>query len=45
MAAIALGYLGDPGSMGPEMKEREMAPRQRKPLADLAFGSSWGDSW
>jgi nitroreductase len=41
-AAIALGYLGEPGDLGDEqMIQREVAPRNRKPLSEFVF-SDWG---
>jgi nitroreductase len=42
MAAIALGYRGDPATLTDELQERETAPRQRRPLRDLVMGSTWG---
>jgi nitroreductase len=40
--AIAVGYLGDPEALPEKLKERELAPRQRKPIEDIAFTSTWG---
>jgi nitroreductase len=41
--AVALGYLDTPEKL-PEggMRDQEIAPRQRKPLAELAYGPHWG---
>jgi nitroreductase len=36
----AIGYLGDPGTLPDTLREREEAPRSRKPLEELVF-SSW----
>lgn len=41
-AFVALGYAGSPDSLPEGLREREMAPRQRKPLSELTFGSRWG---
>jgi nitroreductase len=41
VAAVALGYLGDPQALPAPLKERELLPRQRKPLNDLVFGGQW----
>jgi nitroreductase len=41
-AAIALGYQDDPETLGnDELIKRELAPRNRKPLDEIAF-SAWG---
>jgi nitroreductase len=42
VAAIALGYPGDPGLLPPPLRERQLAPRQRKPLEQFVFGGTWG---
>ncbi|AKT37667.1 nitroreductase family protein [Chondromyces crocatus] len=44
VAAIALGHPGDPETLPEDLKQRELAPRQRKPLSDFAFGGAWGES-
>ena len=35
VAMLALGYPGDPASLPDDLAAREVAPRQRSPLADL----------
>jgi nitroreductase len=40
--AIAIGYLGDPASLPDHLRQREVTPRQRKPLAQFVFGGKWG---
>jgi hypothetical protein len=40
---IAIGYKGDPTSLPDRLKERDLAPRQRKPLRDLVFSGKWGN--
>lgn len=42
VAMIALGHPGDPERLSDELRERELAPRTRKPLAELAFGGTFG---
>ena len=42
-AAVAIGYLGSPDSLPDRLRERELAPSARKPLAELAFGEKWGE--
>jgi nitroreductase len=41
-AAVALGYCGDPQALPDALRERELRPRERKPLADLVFEETWG---
>ena len=45
LVAIAAGYPGDPEALPDDLKEREMEPRERNPLGQFVFGSSWGASW
>ncbi len=40
-AALALGYPGSPGDLPAPYLERELAPRVRKPLTELAFNGQW----
>jgi nitroreductase len=42
IAAIAIGYPGDPNSLSPKLKDRELAPRTRKPIRDFVMTGSWG---
>jgi nitroreductase len=44
VAGIAIGYPGDPASLPEGLRERELAPRQRKPLDSFVFTGSWGKS-
>jgi len=44
VAGIALGYAGDPASLPDELRKRELAPRQRKPLDSFVFTGQWGKS-
>jgi nitroreductase len=44
VAGIALGYAGDPASLSEELRKRELAPRQRKPLESFVFTGQWGKS-
>jgi nitroreductase len=38
---IALGYKGEPEQLPAQLKEREEAPRNRKPLQELVFNGTW----
>jgi nitroreductase len=44
LTAIAIGAPGDPESLPEDLKERELAPRTRKPLAEILFEGSWGQA-
>ena len=42
VAGIAIGYPGDPASLPDQLREREVAPRERKALDSFVFGAEWG---
>ena len=42
IAAIAIGYPGDPESLPQPLRDRELAPRARKPLAEFVMTGRWG---
>jgi nitroreductase len=42
--AMAIGYRGDPAKLPEELKERDLTPRKRKPLAKFVFAARWGDT-
>jgi len=42
---IAIGYAGDPEAFSEEIRERDLAPRERKPQRDFVFGASWGKAF
>lgn len=44
IVAIAVGELGDPESLPDNLREREKAPRTRKPLSSFVFGGHWGEA-
>ena len=44
VAAMAIGYLDDPGRLPDDLREREVAPRIRKPLESFVFSGQWGQS-
>jgi len=39
---IAVGQLGDHTALPEPLREREQAPRTRKPLESFVFGAAWG---
>lgn len=42
VAAIAIGYPGDPESLPEKLRERELATRTRKPLREFVMTGNWG---
>jgi nitroreductase len=40
--AMAIGYKADPAKLADALKERDLAPRQRKPLNKSVFTGQWG---
>jgi len=42
MAMIAVGYQADADNLEVEVKQRELAPRARKPLGEKFFEGTWG---
>lgn len=41
---LAIGYPGDPSQFPPALKERDLTPRTRKPLAEFVFTGQWGQA-
>jgi nitroreductase len=44
LTALAIGYAADPTTLPEKVRERDQAPRQRRPVRDSVFGSEWGKS-
>jgi hypothetical protein len=44
MAALAMGYLGDPDRLPDKLARQERAERSRRPLTDTIFRDGWGDT-
>ena len=42
-AAVAIGYLGDLDQLPEDVRKKELAKRERKPLNEIAFGSHWDE--
>jgi nitroreductase len=40
--AMAIGYKADPAKLPDALKERDLTPRQRKPLPQFVFTGKWG---
>jgi nitroreductase len=44
VAGIVLGYPGDPATLSEELRQRELAPRTRKPVETFIFQGAWGET-
>jgi nitroreductase len=44
VAAIALGYIAEPQTLSEKLRQRELAPRTRKPLQDFVFSGRWKET-
>jgi hypothetical protein len=42
IAAFAIGYPGDPASLPQSYRDRETAPRVRKPIGEFVMSGKWG---
>jgi nitroreductase len=44
VAMIAVGYPGDPAVLPDRLRERELTPRNRRPISDFVFSEQWGQT-
>jgi nitroreductase len=44
MVVVAIGGAGPLDGLPERLRQKELAPRRRKPLSELVFGRSWGES-
>ena len=44
VAAIAIGYPGDPNALPEAFQQQELGPRQRKPISSFVFARAWGET-
>lgn len=42
LTGLAIGYAADASVLPEKLRERDLAPRTRKPLAEIVFGGTWG---
>lgn len=42
IAAFVIGYVGEPENLPDQLRERELAPRSRKPIKDFVMSGEWG---
>ncbi len=43
IAAIAIGYPGDPETLPEDLRARELTPRTRKPQREFVFTDQWNN--
>ncbi len=41
VSAAAIGYYGETDSLEESIREKELAPRERKPLSEIVFAGGW----
>jgi nitroreductase len=42
LTGLAIGYAADPNTSEAKLRERDLAPRQRRKQAEFVFGGQWG---
>lgn len=42
LVLLAVGTLADPSTMDDELRAKELKPRRRRPLSEIAFAGTWG---
>jgi nitroreductase len=42
LTGLAIGYAADASTLPEKLRDRDLAPRGRKTLADFVFGGAWG---
>src|SRR5262245_43006705 len=45
IAMMAIGSMGDPSALPDPLREREAAPRARRPQSGFVFEDRWGTPW
>ena len=45
VAMIALGYVGDLGSLPAQLRNEATVPRRRRPCKSWVFTETWGRPW
>lgn len=40
---VALGWPGDPQDLDPELRAKELRPRERRPLREIVYEGRWGE--
>ena len=42
LTGLAIGYAADPAALPEKYRDRDLAPRPRKPQSEFVFGGKWG---
>jgi hypothetical protein len=42
VTGLAIGYAADPNTQLEKLRDRDLAPRSRKAIAEFVFGREWG---
>lgn len=42
VTVLTLAYPGSPDGLPPDLRQRELAPRQRRPVAEFSYSGRWG---
>jgi nitroreductase len=42
LTGLAIGYAAEPTTLSEQFRQRDLAPRKRKPLVEFVFGDQWG---
>jgi len=45
LVLVAVGTPGDPAALPERVRTKEIRPRSRKPLSEVAFTGTWGQPW
>jgi nitroreductase len=45
ISAVAIGYIGNPEVLHPNLKEMELADRERRPLVETVYTGKFGESF
>jgi nitroreductase len=45
VVVVAAGHPGDAAELSDELRARELAPRQRRPLRESVYDGVWGEPW
>lgn len=44
LTGLAIGYASEPDDLPENLKQRDLTPRQRKPLSEFIFSGQWGST-
>ena len=44
VTGLAIGYAADPNTLSEKLQGHDLAPRNRKSVAEFVFGREWGST-